>query len=381
MPFIVVGNPESRRVVLFQQALAGLGLPAARIVAYADLLAGRVVLPEVVQAGDIVRIESPGKDWEVERALLVAGAEVPDEDGYERIPREAAGRLAFEKGRIIASRQWYLGWCATLRLIERQLAGCPHHRVMNDPADIAVMFDKSRCHQQLLHGGIAVPPSLGPVHSFDELTEHIRETGCHRVFVKLAHGSSASGAVAYQTDGRRHHVTTTVEMVHTDGKLRLYNSRRLRVYRTWQEVAQLIDALCRHRVHVERWLPKAGIDNQTFDLRVVVIAGRARHTVVRMSHGPMTNLHLLNARGSVDAVAARMGPDAWEAARRTCERTMDCFPASLYAGIDLLVAPGYRRHAVLEVNAFGDLLPDVLWEGLDTYAAEVLALRGTCRAG
>jgi hypothetical protein len=87
----------------------------------------------------------------------------------------------------------------------------------------------------------------------------------------------------------------------------------------------------------------------------------------------MTNLHLLNARGNRDAVVQRMGVEAWEAAQQTCLRAMACFPQSLYGGIDLLVSPGYRRHAVLEINAFGDLLPDVLDDGNDTYAAEIAA--------
>jgi hypothetical protein len=70
-----------------------------------------------------------------------------------------------------------------------------------------------------------------------------------------------------------------------------------------------------------------------------------------------------------------MGPDSWAAARETCEKAMACFPGCLYGGIDLLVAPGYRRHAVLEVNAFGDLLPGASWAGHDTYTAELLALQ------
>ena len=372
--FVVVGNPGSRRVALFQAALARLELPPAQVVSYAGLLAGHLTLPDVVRRGAIVRIESPGQDWEVERVMLAAGADVSAEEGCEHIPREEIGRLAFERGRILPSRQWYLGFCETLRLIERQLAACPPHRLMNQPAEIAVMFDKSRCHARLLRAGVAVPPSIGPAACFDELIERMRQAACYRVFVKPAHGSSASGVVAYQSNGQRHHATTTVEMVREGGTLRLYNSRRMRIYQEPRQIAELIDALCRQRVHVERWLPKAGFDNRTFDLRVVVVAARARHVVVRLSRSPMTNLHLLNTRGDVEALLARMGPAAWEAARSTCERVMECFAGSLYAGIDLLICPGYRRHAVLEANAFGDLLPGVLHDGLDTYAAEVLAM-------
>ena len=247
---------------------------------------------------------------------------------------------------------------------------------MNSPADIAVMFDKRRCHERLSRHGIAVPRSLGPVRSYDELLTRMEQMRCPRVFVKPAHGSSASGVVAFEVGGHRRQATTTVEMVRRDGEVRLYNSRRIRVYREPGAIATLIDMLCRQRVHVEQWLPKAGIDERTFDLRVVVIAGRARHAVVRMSRSPMTNLHLLNARGNLDAVVVRMGAAAWDAARRTCEQAARLFPGSLYLGIDVLISPGYRSHAILEVNAFGDLLPAVLSNGVDTYAAEVLALCG-----
>jgi hypothetical protein len=69
-----------------------------------------------------------------------------------------------------------------------------------------------------------------------------------------------------------------------------------------------------------------------------------------------------------------MGEEAWSAALRTCERAAAVFPGSLHAGVDLLIAPDFRRHFVLEANAFGDLLPDVMSEGMDTYEAEVRAV-------
>jgi hypothetical protein len=69
-----------------------------------------------------------------------------------------------------------------------------------------------------------------------------------------------------------------------------------------------------------------------------------------------------------------MGPEAWQAARRTCEQAAAVFPSSLHLGVDLLITPGYRRHSVLEGNAFGDLLPDVLSKGMDTYEAEIRAV-------
>jgi glutathione synthase/RimK-type ligase-like ATP-grasp enzyme len=280
----------------------------------------------------------------------------------------------FDKGRIWYPRQWYLGFRALLRRIAQQLSRCPPGVRMNQPADVEVLFDKVRCQERFARAGIPVPRSLGPVRSFAELRERMREAGCRSAFVKLAHGSSASGVVAYRTSGARQEALTTVEMVRQGGEWRLYNSRLIRCYRKPAEVAALVDALTREGVQVEEWLPKAGLDDHVFDLRVMVIGGEARHVVVRMSQSPMTNLHLQNRRGNLSAVVARMGPEAWHLARRTCERAAAVFPDSLHLGVDLLVAPDYRRHAVLEANAFGDLLPDVLSEGMDTYEAEIRAV-------
>ena len=385
--FVVVGAPSSKRVELFQAALGRVGQSPARVVLYADLLAGRVALPEVVRPGAVVRIDSPDMDFAVERALLELGADVEDDEDvgdeggeYARAARRTVAELAFDGGAILYPRQWYLSYRELLRHIERQLAECPPHALMNHPGEIAAMFDKRRCHALLAGHGVPVPRGLGPVRSHEALLARMRETGCHRVFVKLAHGSSASGVVAYQVGGpggARHQAMTTVEMVPGAGGVRLYNSRRVRVYRDRREIAALIDELCRHRVHVEQWLPKAGFRNRTFDLRVVVIGGAARHVVVRLSRNAMTNLHLgsgpTSGRAPLEALLTRLDRPVWEAARRTCERAMEVFPGSLYAGIDLLIASDYRRHAVAEVNAFGDLLYGALHDGKDPYTAEIEA--------
>src|SRR4029453_14473180 len=190
------------------------------VVAYADLLAGRVHLASAVRPGAVVRIESPGKDFAVEQALLALGAAEPDVSPprYERLTRAAVERLTFDKGRILALRQWYLGLQAALRLIADQLAAGPAHRLMAAPGDILTMFDKRACHARLEQAGVAVPRSLGPVESYDELVPAMERAGCRRVFVKPAHGSSASGVVAYQTSHSRHMATTTVELVRERGE-------------------------------------------------------------------------------------------------------------------------------------------------------------------
>jgi glutathione synthase/RimK-type ligase-like ATP-grasp enzyme len=374
--FVVIGNLGNRRIEFFQKGLAALRLPAAQVISYSDLLKGVTHLSAHVVEGSIVRLESPERDFELEKALLMLGSETDDTEGYyARISRQAIANLEMDKGLIVFPRQWYLGYHELLKQIKQQLAVCPTHILMNCPDAIALMFDKPACHALLQSKGLSVPPSLPLVNSYAELREQLRQHHWYRVFVKLAHGSSASGVVAYQTNGLHEQATTTVEMV-TDsaGKVKLYNSRRLHTYRNSHEIATLIDALCQHRVQVERWIPKAGLDNQILDLRVVVIAGQVQHVVVRLSATTVTNLHLSNKRAGLEILAGRLDPKNWQAARQTCEQVMvQAFPDSLYAGIDLLIASDYKHHAIAEVNAFGDLLYDTWYNKRDTYTAEIEA--------
>lgn len=380
MPTLLIGIPGSRRAELFQAALARVGKPPARVVSFIDLLREKTIITDLISAETVVRVDSPGKDFETERALLHAGSEAAYDEHYASVTHEEIDRLEFESGRILYPRQGYLGLCKALQIIESQL---PHCFLMNNLSDIAVMFDKPRCQAVLKNHGIPVARSLGEIDSFDDLRRRMIETGCARVFIKLAHGSSASGMMAYQTNGARHRATTTVDVEKCGNKLRLYNSRRIRLYQDLSEIAQLVDELCRHRVYVEQWLPKAGIDGRSFDLRIVVIARRATHTVVRLGWHPMTNLNLLGGRGNLEQVLQRIGSVEWAKVQRTCEQVMTtCFPKSLYAGIDLRISPDYQHHQVLEVNAFGDLLPDALCNGRDTYESEIIAMRTSgCRTG
>ena len=374
---LLIGVPGSRRTQLFQEALSRAGMPAATVVSFIDLLSEKTTISDLVSPETVVRFDSPGKDFETERALLHAGFETASEEHFACVTHEEIEGLEFERGRILYPRQWYLGLCKALRIIESQLPDC---FLMNSLDDIALMFDKPQCQELLRSYDVPVARGLGEIESLADLSRRMTEAGCARVFIKLAHGSSASGMIAYQVNGAKHRATTTVEVVKHADKLYLYNSRRIRVYEDVVEIGRLVDELCRHRVYVEQWLPKAGIEGRTFDLRIVVIAGKAMHAVVRLGRHPMTNLNLLGGRGNLEHVMQRIGSAGWAGIQRTCEQLMTtCFPNSLYAGIDLRISPDYRHHHVLEVNAFGDLLPDVLCNGKDTYETEVQSIHGLLR--
>src|SRR5262245_34920297 len=95
---VVIGNPASRRVRLLQTALPALRWPPARLASYAELFSGRLDLTQCVRPGDVVRIESPGKDFAVERLLLALGARAAESEPYARLPYQNVPELEFEKG-------------------------------------------------------------------------------------------------------------------------------------------------------------------------------------------------------------------------------------------------------------------------------------------
>lgn len=365
--FVVIGEAKGRRVQLFEEALAMRSAAKPVVVSYADLLSGAVRLSSVVKSGSIVRIESPGKDFEAERAFLMLGADCVE----PFMSKQEVGELEFDRGLILPQKQWYYGWCQALRMIGEQLRECPPHFLMNGPDDIALLFDKFRCHELMQAAGVRTPALLGRVSSFAELLELMRQHSCRRVFVKPRHSSSASGIVAYQCSGRQQLAISTVEMVRKDGGVRLYNSRKVRRYTSLEEIGLLIDRLSVHNLIVEKWYPKAGIGGKRFDLRVVVIGGVAKHVVVRESKTPFTNLHLLNARGQVAVVREALGEEQFEQVLAACQRAAREFPGCLYVGVDLLIGSDFKSHVIGELNAFGDLLPGVLFEGQCTYETEL----------
>lgn len=371
---VVIGNPENRRVTLFQAALAALGWPPARVVSYVDLLSNRIDLADIVPRGAVVRIESPGENFEVEKLLLRRGGEAAEAEGSPYLRPTDLERLTFDRGRILYPRQWYLGYVEFLRRSAVRLSDSAPHRLLSAPSEIEVLFDKPRCQQRLAEAGVRVPCFWPVPACYEDVRERLRATDVHRAFVKLAHGSSASGVVALAVDRHGARAVTSVEIVRERGELQLYNSLRVRAYHDDRDIAELVDELCRHRVQFEEWLPKAGLQGLAFDLRVVVIAGHARQTVVRASRTPMTNLHLGNRRGDLQTLIQRMGDARWRAAMEVCERAAASFAGCWHVGIDLLLYPGFRRPTVLEANAFGDLLPGVDDRGQDTYTAEVAAL-------
>ncbi|WP_067171685.1 STM4014 family protein [Microtetraspora niveoalba] len=358
--FAVVGTPGDRRVTMFADAAVRRGLPAPIVIPWRDVLAAGEVL---VPPGALVRIDSPGEDAETDALLRGPG----------------------DPSRVEGGARWYRAFLAGLTRVRDLVEAAPSACLLGDPEEIAVMFDKRLTHRRLRDAGVPVPDALdGPVTSYDDLREEMARRGWARVFVKPAHGSSASGVLALQAYGSRIKAVTSAALGPGPS---LHNSLRIRTYETEDEIATIVGALAADGLHVERWFPKASIAGRAFDLRVVCVAGTPSHVVARVGRGPMTNLHLGGARGELDDVRKRLGAATWERALDVCARAAARFPRSLAAGVDLMIGSDLRSLAVAEVNAFGDLLPGLPGlagtpaAGLDTYAAQVAAVLGGWRPG
>jgi hypothetical protein len=180
--------------------------------------------------------------------------------------------------------------------------------------------------------------------------------------------------VALATSPRGIAAWTTTEIDRRRGAIMLFNTRAVRRIEGAADVGSLINALIPFGVHVEAWVPKAGIGGATCDLRVLVVAGEPAHMVLRKSRTPFTNLHLGNERAPAAELRASMSEAAWSSLLDTCRHAGRRFARSFHVALDVAVTADLRRHYVLEVNAFGDLLRDVHIDGLDPYAFEITQL-------
>jgi glutathione synthase/RimK-type ligase-like ATP-grasp enzyme len=413
--FVVIGNHDNRRVTYFTGAVdtfvTKCNISPAQVIDWETALDSLHVTSSLSDLNweeifhdepntlHIIRFDSPGESFDVEKKIISEGSDTMyrTEARGMRIRPDDVAELAFDKGIIRYQRQWYLGFENVIMTMARRLESVieSQNRVfkspvnmkfMNDPQEIMIMFDKRQCHALLMRHNIPVPRANYDVRNYDELKQLMQETRLDKVFVKLAHGSSASGVVAYACllDAEKHSnfpftevATTSAELVKdkVTGSATLYNSLRIRKYTKNEDIRLVIDQLCDEKVIVEEWIPKAKQLNASFDLRIMVINGKMQQFVLRTSQSPMTNLHLGNKRGDSEMFLKDImekAPHTWRAVQHTCERLgREVFPRSMYMGVDMLITPGYKEHYVLEVNAFGDLIPNILHKGRDTYHAEV----------
>lgn len=358
-------------MLALQNTLSSLHWPAAKIISYAQAMQGNDAVVSALQPGCILRLDSPGEDLATERLLLSLGCQEGDDLCASQI-----ANLDLEQGRLMPTRQWYQGFGHFISQLQRQLPPTdilPYQQTWQHDQLLA-MFDKRVTQKRFLQAGLAIPGFLPTCCNYEQLRQAMRVSGWKRVFIKLAHGSSATGTIALEVDGEKIQATTTIHMEMVANQLRLYNSRKLLRYRDERQIARLFDFLAlNHPLQIERWLPKMGMQNRAMDLRVVVTKGKATHALVRLGNGCITNLHLRGDRGDLGQLIARLGDARYQALLILAEQGFACFPGALYAGLDVLVTTS-GQGALLEANAFGDYHRQIFCRGLDTYASQLLAL-------
>jgi glutathione synthase/RimK-type ligase-like ATP-grasp enzyme len=373
MQFTIIANPENRRCQYFIEAAKSQGFPIPHIIPYQQALSNQVDWAQILQQTDCLRIESFGENFDVWKQLVQRGNKIIP-DATEAIAADhKITELVYDRGRIQYSKQLYQGYCYWLKELQEELDQHPSIRIMNSTSSIALTFDKMACHQHFLSNNIAVVPALPSIKTYQELRAKMKQKGWNRVFVKLNHGSSASGVLALRVHKDKIQATTSVEIIQSLEGVKLYNSLKVRRYTDEKTIELIIDVLAKEDLIVEQWIPKASNEQGVFDLRIVVIDGKAQYTVVRQSRMPMTNLHLGNARGQEKNIQNLIGQTKWDALHHLAEEAVQTLPNTLYAGVDVLLSSTYQQQYILETNAFGDLLPNVLKDDLDTYQATIKA--------
>jgi glutathione synthase/RimK-type ligase-like ATP-grasp enzyme len=339
---VIVGVPGEKRTAALLRAAERRGI-AARCVPWSVALAAPALVGAAGSAGDFLRVESPGADAATWHALSRLGGDERPVDAFEWRP----------------GRSWFGGLTRFLRALDEHSA---HLRTTHPSAQILAMTDKRVCHERLARAGVPVPEALPAAHDADELREIMRGAGRSAVYIKPRWGSSGAGVLAFRRGASRELLTTTAQL---EGG-RLYNRKRLCTYHTRGEIDLLIGAVLADGAIVQRWLPKLGTARGPFDLRVLVVRGRIAQTVARIGRGTITNLHLDALRAGVDEVLAPLGPAAASRVYETCQRAAACFPGHHCVGVDVMVDPRGNPF-VLECNAWGDYLPRLLVDGMDSY--------------
>jgi glutathione synthase/RimK-type ligase-like ATP-grasp enzyme len=369
MNIVVVCNPENRRADLFCTAARGLGLPTPRRISYTSILEDEGILQDALRPDTLLRIESPGENFEVERRIIARGANFMHFGNAGRISEADARNLHTDHGRIRFLRQWFLGFSDVLKQIQRAISAS-RCRVLNAPDVIGLMFDKRCCQHHLHNQQIPVPRLLPELTNYDALREQIQEGGGQRLFIKPWHASSASGVLAYRAQGHREEIFAPIALERLAGEVKLYNSLTVRRYTDPGDIRTLINFILAEGAVVEEWIPKASLQGKIFDLRVVVINGQGQFILPRLSAGPITNLHLGNQRGNVSNLRGALGSRCYDQALECAEAAVRSLSGAFYAGVDVLIPAGFGQPRVLEVNAFGDLLPGLTnVQGHDTYTA------------
>lgn len=357
----ILGDPLGRRVADYRKAVVDCGQRPPRAICWTEIIKHGISVLTSLPTGTRLRIDSFGQREEVLNALIGIG------EG-NRFPAHAE----------IASQQYqYKGICNTMGLVAQWLVQRPDIECDLNPNEICIMFDKwaTHCRMPQLRPTTALLPE--DADQFESSLDDFMQQIGSRTFIKPRYASSASGVCYYRKVSGREQLIAAMEIVRDAGSIRLFNSLKIQSFTNPQDIRAIFSVLAPQGMIAEKAVNKARVHGDRFDLRVMVIDGRASHVVVRQSGSPITNLHLGNQRGCLATVRKNVGNRRFE---QCCDTAVDAakhFSNALHCGVDVLL-PQRGNPVVCEVNAFGDLLPNLVSNGKTVYQSIFLA--GASRA-
>jgi hypothetical protein len=369
---VVIANPDSLRYGAYATEVAAFradrGIPLeTELVSWREVIlrSGNLDGLAAFDRPAVVRLESPGRDWDVARLLLAAGARGTPDEGPHWLD------LAPRKGWLVRPGLFYEGFRRVLDGLRGSFESRTHLRPTACPRDVAEMFDKNATCDRLVAAGVPSPPTLETSPgSATALLAEVRRRRWATTYVKLNTGSSAS-AIAVLRGGEGEPWCASSSAVRLDGEF--FSSRRLARY-SGADLDAVLEFLLGEGACVQQGIRMAQVDGCNFDVRCVLIHGAVAFTIFRLSPGPMTNLHLGGRRGEPAVCRAAVPTRAWLDAMDDCVATAQLYRADM-VGVDLLFESGYARHYILEVNAFGDFFPNLTDQhGRNVYRVELEAL-------
>lgn len=219
---------------------------------------------------------------------------------------------------------------------------------LNTPDALLRALDKKETKEVLMDKGLKVTPMLPSPQSFDELRQLLADCG-RGCFLKPRYGSGAGGimAIRYQPNRNKWVVYTTLRQV--DGVI--HNTKRINRLSVEKEIIPLAEAVIQTEAILEEWIPKAQLQGENYDLRVVYRESEIDYIVVRCSKGSITNLHLNNMAHWWNELS--LSEEVRQQIYFQCQEAVQSLDLQ-YAGVDVLIERGTDIPYIIEVNGQGD---------------------------
>ena len=257
-------------------------------------------------------------------------------------------------------------------------------RFLNPPAEILQLLDKVACKEKLQKHQVSVTTMVAKqVRNYMELKALMMERKLYSVFLKPVYGSGAAGILALSMNPVKGNVVAyTAACIEDDV---LFQQKNIRKITEENEVERLVNAITSLETIVERWYPKATLEGEPFDFRVLWQFGRMEYLVARKSASPITNLHLNNGAVSLEDVLHSKETwnqgDIQKEIEKLCEEAMTLFPRVNVAGLDVMLDKKTGKPRIIEINGQGDLLYQDIYGENRIYREQIMKMTGKDERG